>query len=66
MKPLELLGKLNAWGPVFFGLGFLAPIIAQSMDAASVGAPFGLSTLQFGLGTGLALGLVARQRGSWV
>lgn len=66
MNPLDILGKLAEWGPVFFGLAFLAPLIAQSMDAAGVPAPFGLSTLQLGLGTGLTLGVVAKFRGSWV
>ena len=63
MNPLEFLGKLNDWGPVFFGLGFIAPLIAQSMEAANLGAPLGLSTLQFGLGVGVILGIVAKWRG---
>jgi len=66
MNVMEILGKLNEWGPVFFGLAFLAPLISQSMQAAEIGAPFGLTTLQFGLAGGLTLGLVAKLRGAWV
>jgi len=66
MNALEILEKAGEWGPVFFGVAFLAPLIAQSMDALQVGAPAGLTTLQLGLGIGLAMGLVAKWRGSWV
>ena len=51
---------------VAFGVGFLAPLIAQSMDALKVPAPFGLSTIAFGLIVGSTAGLVAKLRGSWV
>ena len=53
-------------GPLLFGIGFLAPLISQSMDAMSLTAPFGLSTLGFGLCIGAALGAVANLRGRWV
>ena len=66
MRPLEILEKAGAWGPVFFGLGFIAPLVAQSLDAAEIAAPFGLGTLQAGLVVGLGLGLVAKLRGSWL
>jgi hypothetical protein len=66
MKPLEILGKLNEWGPVLFGVAFLAPLIDQSMQAAGVGAPPGVTTLQLGLLVGATLGLVAKFRGTWV
>ena len=57
---------LSEWGAVLFGAGFLAPLIAQSMDRFEIAAPFGLSTLAFGLIVGPAAGLVAKARGSWV
>ena len=66
MSPLDILGKLNEWGPVFFGVAFLAPLIDQSMQAAGIGAPAGITTLQFGLVTGAGLGLVAKLRGAWL
>ncbi len=66
MKARDLLGKLGEWGPVFFGIGFIAPLVAQSMDAAGIGAPFGLATIQVGLVVGATTGLVAKIRGSWL
>lgn len=67
MKTLELLKHAYAWGPVLFGIGFLAPLIAQTMDAASIRAPAGLATLQTGLVAGFLAGLAAKARGRrWV
>ena len=66
MNAGQIFEKLGQLGPVLFGLGFLAPLIAQSMDAASLSAPLGLSNIAFGLAVGLSLGVVARLRGSWV
>ena len=66
MNPLSILKWLSGFGPVLFGLAFLAPLIAQSMDAASVAAPLGLTTLQFGLAIGLVMGSIAKFRGSWI
>lgn len=67
MKQLmEGIRVLNEWGAVLFGVGFLAPLIAQSMDRLEIAAPFGLSTIAFGLIVGPAAGLIAKRRGSWV
>jgi hypothetical protein len=66
MKVLDLLGKLGEWGPVLFGIGFIAPLVAQSMDAVGIDAPFGLATIQLGLLVGATTGLVAKIRGSWL
>ena len=66
MKALELLKKAGEWGPVLFGLGFIAPLVAQSMEAAGIAAPFGLGTVTTGLVVGASLGLVAQLRGSWL
>jgi hypothetical protein len=60
------LGKLADYGPVFFGVGFVAPLIAQSLDAASWTAPAGLSNIAFGLVVGAALGTIAKLRGRWI
>ena len=59
----EVLEKL---GPIAFGGAFLAPLIAQSLEAASLPAPFGLAPLPFGLALGLSLGVIAALRGRWV
>ena len=62
----QVLQFLSSWGPLWFGIGFLAPLIAQSMDAMSIPAPLGLPTIVIGLVVGSAAGVVAERRGSWV
>ena len=66
MKGMEVLGVLGDWGPVLFGVGFLAPLIAQTMEAIGVPVPFGWPPITVGLGVGLVGGLVAKVRRSWV
>ena len=66
MNATALLRRLDAWGPVLFGIGFVAPLIAQSLGALSLAAPFGLDPLAFGLLVGTGLGAVAKERGSWL
>jgi uncharacterized membrane protein YdjX (TVP38/TMEM64 family) len=63
---IELLKKAYAWGPLLFGVGFVAPVIAQTLDATSVAPPLGLTTVQTGLVTGVLLGTVAKLRGRWI
>lgn len=53
-------------GPVLFGVGFLAPLIAALFDVAELSAPFGLTAIQFGLGLSVLLGIIARQRKTWL
>ncbi len=66
MTVLAWMRKASRWGPVLFGVGFVAPLVAQSLDAAAVSAPFGLGSLTFGLAVGISLGAVAKVRGSWI
>jgi hypothetical protein len=63
---MTLLKQLGDYGPVLFGIGFVAPLIAQSMDAAALSAPLGLSNIALGLIVGLSLGIIAQLRGRWV
>lgn len=63
---MALLKALFPWGPVFFGIGFLAPVIAALMTAAGVPAPWGLSEVQVGLVIGTGWGLVAKFGGRWI
>jgi len=63
---MQLLKKTFPWGPVLFGIGFVAPVVAQSMSAMELSAPVGLSTIEFGLIVGLAWGSVAKLSGRWV
>ncbi len=63
---MAVLKAIFAFGPLLFGLGFLAPLIAQSMEALALTPPLGLSPLALGLAVGGVLGLVANIRGRWV
>jgi hypothetical protein len=63
---MEFVSRLKDSGPVLFGIGFMAPLIAQSMDAASLSAPLGLSNIGLGLILGVFLGTVAKWRGRWI
>jgi hypothetical protein len=60
------LRKLFTFMPFFFGIGFIAPLIAQSLTALGVTAPFGLSNVAFGLAIGAPWGLYATLRGRWL
>ena len=51
---------------MLFGVGFIAPLMAQSLDAATLSAPLGLSNLAFGLIVGASMGAVASLRGAWL
>ena len=66
MNPSDVLKKAKDWGPVLFALGFLAPLVAQTLDAMDAPELLGLSHLHFGLASMILFGLVAKKRGSWV
>lgn len=63
---MAIIKKLGDYGPVLFGIGFIAPLIGQSLDAASLSAPLGLPNIALGLILGTSMGVVARMRGRWV
>jgi xanthine dehydrogenase molybdopterin-binding subunit B len=52
--------------PFFFGIGFIAPLIAQSMAALHVAAPMGMSLNALGLAIGAPWGLYATAKGRWL
>lgn len=58
--------KVIAWyfSPLFFGLAFLSPLVAQSLVALGIETP--LPPIAVGLVVGGALGLAAQIRGSWL
>ncbi|MBD59886.1 MAG: hypothetical protein CL808_07190 [Citromicrobium sp.] len=58
--------KLFAIMPFLFGIGFIAPLIAQIMAAAGWDAPLGMERIVFGLLIGAAWGLYATVRGRWI
>lgn len=62
----NVLKQVFYWMPFFFGIGFIAPLIAQTMNLWHWQAPFGLSTIAFGLIIGGAWGLQTVIRGRWV
>ncbi len=61
-----VLKHVLAWMPFFFGIGFIAPLIAQVMVRWDVPAPFGISPIAFGLIIGASWGLIANIRGRWL
>lgn len=69
LKELEIMDyikKLKDYGPILFGIGFISPLVAQSMDAVSLSAPLGLSNIALGIIVGLTMGVVAKLRGRWL
>jgi len=57
---------LFRWMPFLFGIGFIAPLIAQSLAWWDISAPFGMSRIAFGLLIGAPWGLYAVLRGRWI
>jgi hypothetical protein len=60
------LKKLFTVMPFLFGIGFIAPLIAQSLAVWHWDAPWGLSRVAFGLTIGGLWGLYATIRGRWI
>jgi len=60
------LKKLFYVMPFLFGIGFIAPLIAQTMAYWDIAAPFGISRIAFGLLIGAPWGLYAMLRGRWI
>lgn len=60
------LKRLFYWMPFLFGIGFIAPLIAQTMAYWDVAAPLGMSRILFGLLIGAPWGLYAVWRGRWI
>ena len=52
--------------PLLFGIGFIAPLLAQIMAAWSIDPPLGVSRIAAGLAIGGAWGLIANIRGRWL
>jgi hypothetical protein len=60
------LKKLFYVMPFLFGIGFIAPLIAQTMAYWDIAAPLGMSRIAFGLMIGAPWGLYAMLRGRWI
>jgi hypothetical protein len=54
------------FGPLLFGIGFIAPLTAQVIEHAGWQVPFGASPIVGGLILGIVLGGVAQIRGRWI
>lgn len=54
------------WMPFLFGIGFIAPLVAQLMLRFDIAAPLGLSPIMVGLLIGAPWGLVTVMRGRWL
>ncbi len=63
---VSLLEKLSPWGPLFFGLAFVAPVLSELLILGGVSSLFGLPTLVVGLLVGGAAGFWASRRRSWL
>ncbi len=57
---------LFSWMPLLFGIGFIAPLIAQIMQRLDIPAPAGISPILFGLLIGAPWGLLTVVRGRWL
>ncbi|MEL6568991.1 MAG: hypothetical protein AAFQ22_11270 [Pseudomonadota bacterium] len=63
MKKLQIIFSL---GPLWFGLGFLAPLLDRSAAALGVEAIFGIDALYAALLIGGGWGALAMRRRRWV
>lgn len=61
-----LLQTFRPWGPLFFGVCFLAPLIATLIARTGLSSSPGISSAVLGLAVGAAWGLCAKLRGSWL
>ena len=58
--------RLFAIMPFLFGIGFLAPLIAQGLVACGLTEPLGVAPIAWGLAVGGGWGLYAALRGAWL
>lgn len=63
---MRLIALAFSFGPILFGIGLIAPAVASAIELAELSPPFGMSALHFGLGVGVVLGIIARQRRTWL
>jgi hypothetical protein len=58
--------KLFAVMPFLFGIGFIAPLTAQLLQAVGYDSVLGVSSIALGLAFGGAWGLYANIKGRWL
>jgi len=62
----QAIAKLFAVMPFLFGIGFIAPLVAQLMAYSGIEEPLGMSRVAIGLLVGGAWGLYATIKGRWL
>jgi hypothetical protein len=62
----SILEVLGPWGPLLFGLGFIAPVIAALLERAGIYTVGGAPVIAVGLVIGAATGFWASRRRSWL
>jgi hypothetical protein len=63
---MQLIAFLFRFGPLLFGIGFLAPVIAATLGAFGINSLFGLTPINIGLIVGGLMGTIASIRRSWL
>lgn len=63
---MTIVALLFRFGPLYFGIAFLAPVIAATLVSLGITAPFGLTPLAVGLMIGGLMGGIASLRRSWL
>lgn len=61
-----ILKRVFYFGPLIFAIGFLAPLIAQTLTRLGLEPPLGMTPIATGLLVAGALGLAAQIRGRWL
>ncbi|MDP1632332.1 MAG: hypothetical protein Q8L66_13025 [Caulobacter sp.] len=62
----SFLGALFKAMPLIFGLGFMAPLIGQSLALTGWPMPGGIAPIWIGLAIGAVWGGVATRTGRWL
>ncbi len=63
---IAVIKTIFYFGPLLFGIGFIAPLTAQVLAQTGWPLPFGATPLAAGLIVGAALGGIAQIRGRWI
>jgi hypothetical protein len=64
MSMASIMAAIAKLLPLIFAVGFLAPVISQSLTAIGWNVPFG--TIAFGLIIAIGWGLIAQFKGRWI
>ena len=62
---MKIISLINKFGPLFFGLFIMTPVLSQIMDLYNFSLPF-LSNFMFSLLIGFFWGIVATIKGKWI